>query len=592
MSLWVFKLRAFATAVVFVNTALLLGSVAVLAAPAPKTSEQDSIKVVPFDPPEAKKFQEDTLPDTELTSSLLFQLIASELALQQHEYKAAYSTYMSMATETSDPRLAERAVQIALVAQASEDLKRAVLLWNKLAPGNRRAQEALIQVGILFQEYNKVLPTIQNYLSEVKDPGEDILKLQNSLLVSADKKKALNLFRRATEKYKNLPETKLGLAKLERAVGNQDTAIKLARESHRAKPTGDSALTLASLLLKGNPEEAKRILDNYLAQNPSSTMVRGAYAQVLSQSSDFSRLYSLALRYPNDLDFVLSVALTLSQKGDFKNATTLLNNIAYKQQKGQEQSVHVQKAFLILSDIAAAEKNFDKALDLCDEVTGSLRPLASLQKANIQQKMGNDETALEILENIPTAGNPVLQEETFLAQARILSDTKGNAAALAKLEQGIKENPKSINLYYDAAMIAERMNQIGKVEKYLKTAIEIDPNFANAYNSLGYTLLEKTNRIKDAATYIEQAYRLEPNNPFILDSMGWLRFKQKKYQEAVNYLNDSLQLAEEEDVLLHLIEAYWVSGQKEEAALALHRAKELWPSSVELRSLVNRLNIK
>ncbi len=591
MNLWAFKLRPFATVAVFVSAALALTPVP--AASAPKPSEQDSMKmVVPFDPPEAKKFQEDSLPETELTSSLLFQLIASELALQQHEYKAAYSTYMSMATETSDPRLAERASQIALVAQAPEDLKQAVLLWNKLAPGNRRAQEALIQVGIHFQEYSKILPTVKNYLSEVKDPGADILKLQNNLLISADKKKALSLFRLATEKYKNLPETKLGLAKLEGVVGNQDTALKLARESYRAKPTGESAMTLATLLLKGNPEEAKRVLDNYLAQNPSDTKIRNAYAQLLAQGTDVSRLYSLALKYPNDFDFVISVAITLSRKGDSKDATTLLNNVTNKQLKGQEQSEHVQKAYLVLSDIAAGEENYDKALDLCDEITGSLKPLASLQKANIQQKMGNDEKALEILETIPTVGNPVLQEETFLAQARILSSTKGNAAALAKLEQGIKEMPSSSNIYYDAAMMAERMNQIGKVEKYLKTAIELDPNFANAYNSLGYTLLEKTNRIKDAANYIEQAYRLEPNNPFILDSMGWLRFKQKKYQEAINYLNDSLQLTDEEDVLLHLIEAYWVSGQKEEAILALNRAKELWPNSTELRSLINRLNIK
>ncbi len=591
MNLWALKIRPFATAAVFVGAALVLSPVP--AASAPKPSEQDSMKmVVPFDPPEAKKFQEDSLPETELTSSLLFQLIASELALQQHEYKAAYSTYMSMATETGDPRLAERASQIALVAQAPEDLKQAVLLWNKLAPGNRRAQEALIQVGIHFQEYSKILPTIRTYLSEVKDPGADILKLQNNLLISADKKKALNLFRLATEKYKNLPETKLGLAKLEGVVGNQDTAIKLARESYRAKPTGESAMTLATLLLKGNPEEAKRTLDNYLVQNPSDTKVRNAYAQLLAQGTDVSRLYSLALRYPNDFDFVISVAITLSRKGDSKDATTLLNNVTIKQQKGQEQSEHVQKAFLVLSDIAAGEENYGKALDLCDEITGSLKPLASLQKANIQQKMGNDEAALEILQSIPTVGNPVLQEETFLAQARILSSTKGNAAALAKLEQGIKEMPSSTNLYYDAAMMAERMDQLGKVEKYLKTAIELDPNFANAYNSLGYTLLEKTNRIKDAAGYIEQAYRLEPNNPYILDSMGWLRFKQKKYQEAINYLNDSLQLTDEEDVLLHLIEAYWVSGQKEEAILALNRAKELWPNSTELRSLINRLNIK
>ena len=71
-----------------------------------------------FDPPKPKKFSPDSLPEIELTGGLLFQLIASEIALQRNELGAAYSTYMNVAEETGDPRLAERAVQIAQVAQA------------------------------------------------------------------------------------------------------------------------------------------------------------------------------------------------------------------------------------------------------------------------------------------------------------------------------------------------------------------------------------------------------------------------------------------------------------------------------------------
>ncbi len=44
-------------------------------------------------------------------------------------------------------------------------------------------------------------------------------------------------------------------------------------------------------------------------------------------------------------------------------------------------------------------------------------------------------------------------------------------------------------------MIAERLDLISMAENYLKRALEIDPNFANAYNSLGYTLLERTTTV-------------------------------------------------------------------------------------------------
>ncbi|MCD8339454.1 MAG: tetratricopeptide repeat protein [Burkholderiales bacterium] len=558
----------------------------------PKAAGTPIQRTVPFEPPKAQKFQEDTLPETELTSSLLFQLLASEIALQNNELGAAYSTYMAMAEETGDPRLAERAVQIAQAARAAEELKAAVLLWNKLAPGNKNAQELLIQVAIHFHEYSKILPTVQTYLSEVKEPGTEILKLQGLLLLSQDRRRALSFFKKATEKFKKLPETKLGLARLEEISGNSSNALKLARESYKLRPNSESVLTLVALLLKNKPEEARKVLEAYLVKNPTDVKVRDAYAQLLLQSGEYQKLYQLGMRNLNDPDFVLTCGLTLGQKTKFAEATDLLNQVIKHQKTDEEQSEQVQKAYLLLSDISLEQKDTKKALAYCDNVIGKLKPLAALQKANIYVRLDNDKEALKILNNISTAGNPALQEEVTLAVARITVNTNGEEAALAKLEAALKETPTSKNLNYEAGMLAERLNNLDKVESYLKQAIAIDPNYSNAYNSLGYTLLEKTNRTKEAAEYIEKAYAIDPTNPYILDSMGWLSFKQKKYNEAINYLNDASQMLESEDIFLHLIEAYWASDQKEEARLTLDRARELWPESTDLDALEQRLKME
>ncbi len=548
-------------------------------------------RTIPFEPPKAQKFHEDILPETDLTASLLFQLLASEIALQNNELGAAYTTYMAMAEETGDPRLAERAVQIAQVARAPEELKAAALLWNKLAPGNRNAQELLIQVGIHFQEYTKILPTVQNYLAEVKQPGTEILKLQGLLLLTPDRRRALTFFKKATEKFRKLPETKLGLARLEEISGNSANALKFAQESYKLRPNTESVLTLVALLLKTKPEEARKTLEAYVNKNPSDDKVRDAYAQLLVQTGEFQKLYQLAQRNYADPDFVLTCALTLGQKTQFANATELLNQIIKRQKPDEEQSEQVQKAYLLLSDIALEQKDVNKALQYTDNVFGKLKPLASLQKANIYVRLNKDDEALKILNSIPTVGNPPLQEEVTVAEARIILNTKGEAAGLQKLEETLKEMPESKTLNYEAAMVAEKLNQIDKVETYLKRAIAADPNYSNAYNSLGYTLLEKTNRLDEAAQYIEKAYAMDPTNPYILDSMGWLNFKQKHYTEAINYLNDASQMMESEDIFLHLIEAYWVSDQKSEARLTLDRARELWPESNDLDAIQKRLNM-
>ena len=59
-----------------------------------------------------------SIPEVKLTSRILFQLIASEIALQRGQAGAAYQTYLTLAEETGDPRIAERAAQIALASNA------------------------------------------------------------------------------------------------------------------------------------------------------------------------------------------------------------------------------------------------------------------------------------------------------------------------------------------------------------------------------------------------------------------------------------------------------------------------------------------
>ena len=453
-----------------------------------------------FDPPKPKKFSPDSLPEIELTGGLLFQLIASEIALQRNELGAAYSTYMNVAEETGDPRLAERAVQIAQVAKAPREIMRSVLLWNKLAPGNRHAQEMLIRIGLHYQEYNKILLTTQSFLSQVEDPGKVILGLQSQLLIGKDRKKALTFFRKATEKFKRLPETKLGLARLEGLVGNQKAAERFAKESYKQKPNPESVMTLVSVLLQkksnAGQKEARQVLGQYLAKNPKDLRIRDSYAQLLLLSSDYNQLIELVKKYPNDYEFELSTAVSLLQNNHETEAEDLLNKLAKLPQDDAESGTIPQKALLLLSEVALENKKYEEALALADRVVGSMKPAALIQKANVYSHEDKHKEALEVLKQVDPGDNNAVAEEVAAVESRLIAELNGDTEALKTLEKYLQKYPESKSLFYEAAMIAERLDLISMAENYLKRALEIDPNFANAYNSLGYTLLERTNRLK------------------------------------------------------------------------------------------------
>src|SRR5260364_104705 len=62
--------------------------------------------------------ERDSLPPLALTSQIIFRVLAAEIAVQRNLFAPAYQTYLMLARETHDPRMAQRAAEIALYAQS------------------------------------------------------------------------------------------------------------------------------------------------------------------------------------------------------------------------------------------------------------------------------------------------------------------------------------------------------------------------------------------------------------------------------------------------------------------------------------------
>ncbi len=531
------------------------------------------------------KFEADKLPEASLTNKLLFQLIASEVALHRNELGAAYKTYMNMAESTNDPRLAERAAQIAKAANDPKELQRAAELWLKLAPGNEDAQELMVHLGIYLGEYPKVHPLADSFLAQTKNRAEKIDSIQNLLLQSKDKKKALEFFRKIALRYKNLPETRQGLARLELMCGENVAAVRDARTAYNLRPSTDSVILLAAALLKTDPKKPEPLLESFLERHPKDQKVKEAYAQLLVANKKQDKLIRLANRNTTDGPFTIAVALHLLQNQNTAAAASLLKKYVQNAEYNPDESADVSKSCLILSDIALDKGDFAEALSYAGRIGDpDYTDAAALQMTSIYTKEGDADKALFYLNSIRT-GNPERREEFILTKTRLLSELKGDVAALEFLKEAIKQHPDSRDLYYTAALKAEAVGDIDLMRKYFKESLRIDPKFSNAYNSYGYCLLIHTDEIEEAAKNIRRAFELDPKNAYILDSMGWLAFKQGNLKEAENYLSEALDYAYEEEVVAHLAEVKWRSGQSEEALKIIHDALEVWPNSHSLSEL-------
>jgi Flp pilus assembly protein TadD len=182
-------------------------------------------------------------------------------------------------------------------------------------------------------------------------------------------------------------------------------------------------------------------------------------------------------------------------------------------------------------------------------------------------------------------------EESWLAEARILREADERDEAFHVLDEAVEQQPHSIPILYTRALLAAELGWVDVAERDLRAVLAEQPENAAALNALGYTLADQTERYEEAETLIRQAYILQPHEPSIIDSMGWVAFKQGRYAEAEEFLRRAWRLDRNAEIGAHLGEVLWVSGRREEAVEAWREARDVDSANAVLMETLDRLDV-
>ncbi len=148
------------------------------------------------------------------------------------------------------------------------------------------------------------------------------------------------------------------------------------------------------------------------------------------------------------------------------------------------------------------------------------------------------------------------------------------------------------DFYYEYAVAAEKAGLPERSEELLEKAIEVSGGgHSMSCNYLAYTWIDKNERLEEAEGLLAVALEKEPGNPAYLDSLGWLRFRQGRFGEALVLLLEAAELLEGQDPAIydHIAEAYHALGRYPEALLYWQKSLELFPGSQVVRDKVERL---
>ncbi|HEY1999555.1 tetratricopeptide repeat protein [Paraburkholderia sp.] len=562
--------------------------------PSPDTDD-NSVTIPDALGPQSAEDQKD-LPGIPLSSQIVFQVLAAEVALQRGQPAPAYQTYLALARDTHDPRMAQRATEIALAAQSPSDALAAAQLWQQYAPTSERAAQLDASLLVLSGKPDDAEPLLARELAKVppENRGSAILALQLLLSRGPNRVGGLHVLQDLLKNDMNRPEALLAIARQQIAADDAPGAKKSLEQALAIKPDYlPAALTLSQM----GPEERKEgiaSLEKYVQQNPKSHDARLALAQMYLASDrldDAQNQFEIMHKdNANDLTPLMALALINIQKKDFKDAQPFLQQYAQKAEKTP--GADAGQAYIYLAQISLEQKNDAAASDWLNKIAPSSQQYipAQITRAQLLEKQGKPDDARKLLASLQPQ-DPRDQALIARTDAAILFDSKRYTEAETRLAQATADFPDDPDLTYDYAMAAEKNGHYDVMEAQLRKLIETQPDNPQAYNALGYSLADRGLRLQEANKLIEKASSLAPDDAFIMDSVGWVKYRLGDTADAIKLLRKAYDMQPNAEIGAHLGEVLWKTGDQDQARATWREARKLEPDNDTLLKTLKRFQV-
>jgi tetratricopeptide (TPR) repeat protein len=530
-----------------------------------------------------------SIPAQELSAKVFYQMMLAEIAGQRNRLNLAVSTYLELARSTKDPRVSQRATEVALFAQNSKAALEASRLWAEQDPESERATQTLS--GLLVGEGKLVeaRPYLEKILSKAgAQVGALFMNVHSLVARQSDKSAVLDLVTALVKPYANVPEAQYALALAAIDANKNDIAKAALQQADKNRPGWEPAALLQAQMLQSgkNPQAVMIFYRGFLEKYPKSQDVRLMYARLLVDQKAFEKAreqFELLLKNgPDNPEISLAVGLLSMELKDWPSAESNMKNVLAYGYKEPD------TARYYLGQIREEQQDWNGAIEWYGKVEkGEQFVPARMRIAAMLAKQNRLGEARELLHSLP-AETP--QQKTLLIQvdAQLLSETKDYQGAYDTLTAGLVKVPDSVELLYDRAMVADKLDKLSLLEADLRKIIALKPDHAHAYNALGYSLADRTSRYSEALELIQKAVALMPDDPFIMDSLGWVQYRLNKLQESEKTLRQAFSRQPDPEIAAHLGEVIWKGGREDEAIKFLKLNLEAHPDNEVLRTAIER----
>jgi tetratricopeptide (TPR) repeat protein len=522
------------------------------------------------------------------TAEFVYKYLLGEVAAQRGEFVLASQLFLDLAKQTRDPLLAERATQAATIARAPQLALPSAELWSELVPDSIPAAQAASQLLIANGELKKAVPNIQKVLADERIRPSAFMELNSLMMRVTDKNSVLETIQLLAKPYPKLPEAHFAISQAAYFARNEALMEKELKEASKLRPGWEAPAQIrGQMLTEKDPQKGIAYYREFLQSHPEADQIRLALARTLllqknptEAKVEFTKLVE---RHQNNPEMNVIVGLLALDAKEYEFADRYLQHaleVGFKEPN---------KVYFNLGRSAAEQHDDTSALQWFDKITDGEQFLAGrLAAAAIIARRDGIDAAIAMLDNV-SGLTPEQQTLVVQNQALLLNQAKRTDEAYALLEKAVQKYPDSPELLYDYALNAERVGNFKVMEDTLSKVIQMKPDFAAAYNALGYSFADRNIKLIEAKALIEAATKLSPEDHYIMDSLGWVYYRLGDMGHAVEQLRRAYAIQQDPEIAAHLAEVLWKQGQREEAKQILDKALSANPENEVLASTAQKL---
>ncbi len=515
-------------------------------------------------------------------------LMQAEVALQKNQYHKAAREFRLAAELSDDPETAQQATRIAYSYGFNEEALISAKRWAKLDAEN---DEALLYVSQLYLRTGDVRRSQRSFeklLKRGRDPADERLLDLIPFLSREDAKLAYELMLKLAKPYKESAEAHYAVAVMALQAGEIDTAGERAKKALAISPDWlkPHLLYARAMLLGGDEEGAidytSRLVGDDPDPDPEARIELAIMLLSAGRDDDaLSQVNQILLEQPARTDALRLMAIINFRLDHLDAARADFQDLL-------ESGHYSMDALYYLGRIADRNTDLEEAIRYYSQVThGSNAILSQRRAAGIMAQMGDHEKALEHLSAFAEI-NPNHAVDMLQARAQLLSTMERYPEALEYYDMVVAYRPDSEGVHLGRAELLLRMERVDDAIAVYRHSAKRWPDSATTLNALGYTLADRTDHYDEAEKLIRKALELNPDSAAIIDSWGWVLYRQGQYDEALIYLERAYERFRDPEVASHIIEVLWALDRQDDAVTTLDNAELLFPDSEILKSVRER----